>query len=368
MNKIKMLIYEIRFFNIIAIALVFFAISCMITNQICADKWDTYVEKEKTLIDSVRMYKDASDYLTKKAFAYIDTEDPRYYRNYMTEAYEVKRKATAIYNIMTIGVGEDEESIIKEINDYSTDMMHMEEASMNLVRAEETYKAKEMLFSGEYEYKSNKIASNVDKIERLIRTDIKKNLTGLNFMLDLTFVCEVIIGILIIIVSPLRNKIITNLLYIDPLTNIENRVAFERYIGRYENEIKGMVFLDVNDLKTVNDTLGHKAGDELLLNTAKCIKKIFSRYGRCYRISGDEFIVVLRKEINEAKLLDEFNKECDEMSMNTGGKISVSCGFAMQDAGNRISNNLLYMEAEKNMYEAKTEYYKESGNDRRTAH
>ena len=56
------------------------------------------------------------------------------------------------------------------------------------------------------------------------------------------------------------------------------------------------------------------------------------------------------------------------MSMNTGGKISVYCGFTMQDAGNRISNNLLYMEAEKNMYEAKTEYYKESGNDRRTAH
>lgn len=368
MNKIKMLVYEIRFFNIIAMVLVFFAISCMITNQLCSDQWDTYVEKEQKLIENIRMYKNASDYLTQKAFAYIDTGDNRYYRNYMREAYEIKRRKTAMYNIRTIGIGEEVEKIINRINNYSADMMYMEEVSMRFLKEGEISEAKKLLFSDEYEYKSDKIASDVERIERLIRTNIKKQLNILDVILNSTFLVEIIIGILIIIVSPLRNKIITNLLYIDPLTNIENRVAFDRYVNRYENGMKGMVFLDVNHLKTVNDTLGHKAGDELLANAAKCIKKIFIRYGKCYRISGDEFIVILEKVINEAKLLDEFNKECDEMSKNTNSKISVSCGFAMQNTEDRISKDLLYMEAEKNMYEAKTKYYRESGNDRRTVH
>ena len=53
--------------------------------------------------------------------------------------------------------------------------------------------------------------------------------------------------------------------------------------------------LDLNCLKECNDTLGHAAGDEYLLGTAKSIRQVFERYGKCYRIGGDEFVVLLKK-------------------------------------------------------------------------
>ncbi len=365
MNKIKMLAYKVVFFNVTTIILVFFAISFMIANQVCSNRWDLYVDKEKKLVSSVQMYQDASDYLTKTVFAYISSGNNRYYKNYMREAYEIKRREAAVYHIKTIGIEKELENLIDRINGYSMELMRLEEESISLLKAGRIEEAKEKLFSGEYQDKADKIASDVKNFERLVRADIKKTLNILSTVINSAFLGEVIIGALIIIISPLRNRIITKLLYMDSLTNIKNRVAFDKDICRYENNIKGLVFLDVNDLKRVNDRLSHKAGDELLINVAGCIKKVFSEYGKCYRISGDEFVVILENEIDETALLDKFNEECTKVSNHLGSKISVSCGFAMQNNKNPISKDEMYMTAEQNMYKAKADYYEKSGNDRR---
>ncbi|MBR5705734.1 MAG: diguanylate cyclase, partial [Deltaproteobacteria bacterium] len=50
--------------------------------------------------------------------------------------------------------------------------------------------------------------------------------------------------------------------------------------------------IDVNGLKTVNDSLGHDAGDELIRGAADCISAAFGQTGKCYRTGGDEFVVL----------------------------------------------------------------------------
>lgn len=50
-----------------------------------------------------------------------------------------------------------------------------------------------------------------------------------------------------------------------------------------------VIMMDVNGLKTVNDSCGHMAGDELIIGAAKCIQTSMGEYGKVYRVGGDEF-------------------------------------------------------------------------------
>lgn len=88
--------------------------------------------------------------------------------------------------------------------------------------------------------------------------------------------------------SPLYNKSPGN------LWNMLN--VSTAYSGKHlEIQIK-MVYLDVNDLKKVNDNLGHEYGDKLLKSAAKIISESFGAFGKSYRIGGDEFCVLMSGE------------------------------------------------------------------------
>ena len=88
------------------------------------------------------------------------------------------------------------------------------------------------------------------------------------------------------------------LAYTDYLTGLENRMAFEQRLLECEaliadkKTVTFMVF-DLNNLKTVNDTMGHKAGDQYIKNTAAVIAEILKGIGAVYRIGGDEFAAIL---------------------------------------------------------------------------
>lgn len=337
----------------------------MVINQIYSNKWQLYVTKEKKLIDNVRMYEDASEYLTKEAFYYVCSADEKHYKNYVKEVYQRKRREMLISDSKMFNIGKYNERLLNLIHSYSMELMKLEETSFNLVKSGKIENAKALLFSDEYKKMSDDIAYNIDKFENSVSSDIKKELNFLTIVVNITFIGEIAVSVLIIIIGPLRNKIINELLYIDPLTHKKNRIAFERYINSHENKIKGMVFLDANNLKKTNDKLGHIAGDNLLITISECIHSVFNAYGTLFRISGDEFIVILNKDIDEKELLNKFNQKCDEMSKKLGNTISASCGFAIQDIDNSIPTDDLYFIAEQNMYQAKSAYYKETGIDRR---
>ncbi len=82
--------------------------------------------------------------------------------------------------------------------------------------------------------------------------------------------------------------------YSDQLTGVMNRNALEMTGGELygEGQSLGLIVADVNGLKRANDTLGHAAGDALIISTAKVLANRFGR-GHVFRTGGDEFLVIL---------------------------------------------------------------------------
>ncbi len=97
----------------------------------------------------------------------------------------------------------------------------------------------------------------------------------------------------------------------DSLTGLFNRTAFNNDVGEKEYSI---ISMDLNDLKNVNDTKGHQAGDRYIIHAAGVIREVFGKEGACYRIGGDEFgVIIIRPGSNAVteelvkKLEDKIN-------------------------------------------------------------
>ena len=78
----------------------------------------------------------------------------------------------------------------------------------------------------------------------------------------------------------------------DALTGLLNRRGFENFITRVDEPCL-ILFFDVNHFKQINDTYGHAQGDECLKLTGQALKEVYGKYGKCFRIGGDEFCVIL---------------------------------------------------------------------------
>lgn len=66
----------------------------------------------------------------------------------------------------------------------------------------------------------------------------------------------------------------------------------------------GIIYLDVNGLKDVNDQFGHEVGDALLVECARRMKMVFKK-ADFYRIGGDEFIIIICQSIKKSHLKNE---------------------------------------------------------------
>jgi diguanylate cyclase (GGDEF)-like protein len=93
--------------------------------------------------------------------------------------------------------------------------------------------------------------------------------------------------------------------FVDPLTGIANRLAFEdrlshewRRARRYERPL-GLLMLDLDDLKGINDTAGHAAGDRTLKAVAEAISTEIRHSDLAARLAGDEFVVLCPETVAE---------------------------------------------------------------------
>lgn len=114
--------------------------------------------------------------------------------------------------------------------------------------------------------------------------------------------------------------------YIDYLTHIYNRNALERDLALLRENSSGYyIIADLNDLKLVNDTIGHSAGDELLQSFAGMLANTAGSDGRAYRQGGDEFAVIYHKDAQEfIRMLAE---QCRKDNQRRNIPISYAIGY-----------------------------------------
>jgi diguanylate cyclase (GGDEF)-like protein/PAS domain S-box-containing protein len=144
----------------------------------------------------------------------------------------------------------------------------------------------------------------------------------------------------------------------DPLTGLYNRAYFEegmRHLESYRFARVGIIMCDVDGLKLINDTLGHNAGDSILIAAANIIKECFRAGDVVARVGGDEFAVLLLNTETAVvetachrmrHAISQYNASHLELPL------SLSIGFAVS-AGKSIPMNGLYKEADYNMYKEK---------------
>ena len=157
----------------------------------------------------------------------------------------------------------------------------------------------------------------------------------------------------------------------DALTGMLNRYAYAKTLEHYKAadcipENLAVFSIDINELKSVNDELGHVAGDELICGAAMCINKVFEGTGRCFRTGGDEFVVFARLDRSQADAALNRLAEESRRWHGTGIKeLTFAAGYALASDHAGISAEKLVIEADRAMYAEKDRYYRESGEDRR---
>jgi diguanylate cyclase (GGDEF)-like protein/PAS domain S-box-containing protein len=150
----------------------------------------------------------------------------------------------------------------------------------------------------------------------------------------------------------------------DPVTNLPNRALFvERVrhaIGRARREQGelGVMFLDIDDFKTINDSLGHDAGDAALIDVAKRMAGSVRSSDTAARFGGDEFVVLLEELDNAQSAVEVAERILEDLRqpMVIAGKeltLRGSIGIAILEPGSAAGADELIRDADAAMYIAK---------------
>ena len=141
---------------------------------------------------------------------------------------------------------------------------------------------------------------------------------------------------------------------IDALTGVKNKHAYltveanmDRQIAERRESPFAVVLLDVNDLKKVNDTLGHQAGDQYIRDACRVICDVFE-HSPVFRVGGDEFAVISQgKDYDRIDRLVGMIREHNEEAMRSGGVV-IACGMSKYDGDDCVAN--VFERADQEMY------------------
>ena len=145
----------------------------------------------------------------------------------------------------------------------------------------------------------------------------------------------------------------------DDLTGIKNKNAYGEFETRLNQQIQSgeapefaIAICDVNGLKLVNDTRGHKAGDSYIRDASKLVCETF-KHSPVFRVGGDEFVAILRGSDfeNREKLEHSFVEKVKANSESD--KVSVACGISVFDQANDKNVSAVFERADALMYKNK---------------
>ncbi len=150
---------------------------------------------------------------------------------------------------------------------------------------------------------------------------------------------------------------------IDPLTKLGNRLYLEMNLQARLHELRrygwtsGMLFIDVDNFKNVNDSHGHDVGDQLLVRLAHALQTQSRPFDVVGRWAGDEFcVIVVHATAEQLKLIAErYRQAVEDTTLQIGSKIvkiTVSIGATLAKAGDTVDT--LYRRADQLMYQSKS--------------
>lgn len=155
----------------------------------------------------------------------------------------------------------------------------------------------------------------------------------------------------------------------DPLTLTYNRRALSLSFSKFSSRIKrgdkislSLFLFDIDHFKRLNDTYGHKMGDDVLKELTKVTKQVLRKDDTLYRIGGEEFIVLffkLPKQKEEElikRIQNEIGYQLRKKFPSLTSKLTISGGFirsAKYDLSNEENFEVMIQDADKLLYEAK---------------
>ena len=183
---------------------------------------------------------------------------------------------------------------------------------------------------------SNKIVSHYEKIHNFKFNKLIKNIDNFIY-LSIIFLSIVTFIIYKKIKKGLEIEVVT-----DKLTGLYNRLFFNEQYKYFINNFKrnktpfSMIIIDIDNFKKINDTYGHKEGDEILTKIGDIIKDSIRRSDLAFRYGGEEFIVLLpNTKLNEAiKIANRIKNLIPKKIQLEGQPITISGGVGEYNGEN----------------------------------
>src|SRR5690606_26302256 len=159
-----------------------------------------------------------------------------------------------------------------------------------------------------------------------------------------------------------RSETLAQAALTDALTGMQNRRYFDDALREYLMEFRrigkpiGLMILDLDHFKQVNDTYGHDVGDEVLRAVAGCLRDMTRYHDVVARLGGEEFSVVAPNMTEDQlfKLAERIRKAVAGLVIQAGNvrlRITTSIGLAVWDG--KETGEEFYRRADKQLYQAK---------------
>ncbi|MBS0346669.1 MAG: GGDEF domain-containing protein [Proteobacteria bacterium] len=145
----------------------------------------------------------------------------------------------------------------------------------------------------------------------------------------------------------------------DPLTGLQNKRHLNETLGRVlsgaqrRREAVTVIYMDVNDFKSINDNFGHQRGDEILCSVAEAMKQVSREEDVCFRCGGDEFCVILPNSTEDSIRDTYLPRLRHAVSSSNDKPVSLSIGLAQAGPHDYCNADALLHRADEGMYREK---------------
>ena len=161
--------------------------------------------------------------------------------------------------------------------------------------------------------------------------------------------------------------------FMDDLSGLYNRKYYHHVISKLAGSPKSKlitgIMMDANHFKSINDRFGHTTGDDAIRELGRLISEITTERDMAFRYAGDEFIIISTVEqMQDAeRLVDALQQKTAEFNAASRKpyQLSLAIGYTTCETAELDFDKFLH-QMDMQMYEAKTAYYLQEGNDRRS--